>query len=263
MSIFHPLTDIAIESDCLYFEMAAEKQALTGGELVWMPGLESLSSASVVQRIDHSLMPDQCISEAESFCLQHNISTIRLYLKVQDPRWSKILTQFGFISRSEYIMIADQRLMDGWSDLEAIELHPVSNESDWRERYRMLSDSENAPDGYAIEADKYIEMEKRKSATGQLSFYLARDSDGIAVGSVGLMHVGSIRRIKNLLVRPDVRQKGVATRMITQIRRNFPGEDIQLAALAVDHPVRGSVYDRLGFINAATYFEWRKSISRM
>jgi len=261
VSTSQSITDAAIESDCAYFEMAAQEKVLTGGQLLWMPELESLSSSSVVQRIDISVSPDTCISEAENFCLQHNIGTVRLYLKDQNPRWSQILTQFRYVSRSEHIMIADQHVIEHWPDQKTIDLYPVVDESDWTERYRILFSSGNAPDGYAIEADKYIDMEKKKSATGQLTFYLARDSGGIAVGSVGLMKVGSLRRIKNLIVHPDFRQKGIATRMIAQFGRKFIEMGNQLAAFAVDHPVRGSVYDRLSFKKSATYFEWRKSIS--
>jgi len=252
------IIETAIESDCLYFELAAKKENLTGAQLAWMPGLESLSSASVIQRINQSSMPELCVSEAQHFCVRHHINVMRLYLAAIDPRWDNVLTRDGFTSRGEFIMIADAKKIQSWSNLEPLELKLIQSESQWHERYLMLAKGGHAPDGYSTEAARYIDMEKKKSHTGPLSFYLAYDLDGAAVGSVGLMAVGSICRLKNLVVHPDVRGRGIASRLIAQVGSYFVGADQHLVAFAVDHAVRGSLYDRLGFNKAATYFEWRK-----
>lgn len=250
----------ALESDCCYFDLAARTERLDGATLVWMPGLESLSAASVVQRINPSESPDTLIGRAGHACRIRGINILRLYLQEDLPLWSDRLPALGLSVREEQVMIAGREQIRAWSGLPPVVVESVRDLADWEARYQLLATGGHAPDGYNVNARQYVEMEKQKSSTGKLDFYLVREAPGAPViASVGVMASANQTRLKNLVVHPEFRRQGLASRTIAQIARTMITPGGWLSAFAVGHPGRKSFYERMGFIHAASCYEWRES----
>lgn len=75
---------------------------------------------------------------------------------------------------------------------------------------------------------------------------------GVAAGSVGLLHQGSVASIQSVSTRPHMRRRGVATTMVLrllELAQQAGASTISLLTDADDFPQR--LYETLGFVSVA------------
>jgi len=253
------LADATIESDAYYFDLAADHRPLPGADLVWMSGLNRLASASVVQRIDTQASPVALLSSVHQAAAEIGLPLCRLYLAERVPELEKILSAVGYVMREEFVMAASDRVRSGWLPQIPLTLEPVRDDEGWNQRRQLFDREEKGPDGYVVNRNEYIEMERRKTATGKIRFYLARDGDGDVVASVGVIQVDSAFRLKNLIVRFGRRGQGIASRLLGTMGQTMAGHE-SMIAFALRKSTLPSLYDRMNFEHVASYYEWSKKI---
>lgn len=78
--------------------------------------------------------------------------------------------------------------------------------------------------------------------------YLVAEEDGLVVGYAGVMLVGEEAHVTNLLVAPEHRRRGVATRLMSQLVRAAVVEGARHLTLEVqsNNEVARRLYSRLG-----------------
>ncbi|HMP88888.1 MAG TPA: GNAT family N-acetyltransferase [Kiritimatiellia bacterium] len=249
----------ALESDAVYFEMAARKIHLPGCEFVWMPELEELTSASTAMRVDMTADPCLLVRELEACVIKLGLPRFRIYLDKVSPEWSRVLTESGYKMRTERVQAATGAEIRSANPANVeLELLEVVTLSDWSAREELFGLEQQAPDGHVVNARLYIEMEKRKRQSGAISFYLARGKAGGVVASYGIMKYNGVVRLKNFIVHPDLRGKGVGSQVLTALSVLLPPDE-PLIAFAVTSDNHPSLYDRNNFKNVGSCHEWTRS----
>ena len=248
---------LALESDARYFELAAEKTRLSGADLAWMPALKYMYSASTAQRVDPAANPDVLLPELEAAVTRLGLPSSRLYVNVASPRWVDRLLQHGYEKRIEGVLAADAVVRKAWPRVSSLSLTPLIGDRDWVSRRELFGLKGHAPDGHSVDADDYIKMEQLKAAAGGIKFYLARETSGNVVASYAVMREQQVLRLKNLIVHPELRGRGMGSQVIYRVGMEADEQDV-LVAYAVQQPNHPSLYERCGFHLLCEVFEWVK-----
>jgi GNAT superfamily N-acetyltransferase len=211
-----PLTrmDLAndlIESDRTYFERGARLVPLPGATLTHMPAFRSVAAASAVHRIDpHAILPDPLtwVVAVETIVADLGLSRSRFFVDRHAPELDLALTMLGYRCRMEYGLFRRARAVTS-----SIELVPVTSDEDWSRKLSVHSVMEDGPDGFALDPTHWVGFEKAKQAAGYYTLYLAMQ-DGVACGALGLHTSGRLLRLKNLVVAPAHRRRGVGAAIL-------------------------------------------------
>lgn len=257
----HRLALALVESDRYYFEMAAETCPLSAGTLCLMPGLTELAASCVIQRLAGSpnRWPDRnWIAEAEGVLRLRKIARARIYLDDRRPQTDELLGQHGYQSRGETGFLAP---LGHPTPPAEIELRLVRHEDDWRRKLALHSEAMEGPDGYTNQADLWVEMERRKCATGEMQTYLVYRQDQM-VGTVGAILHDGLLRLKNIVVVPRFRRQGIALAIVQQLWRMAEADfGRRLGVFGVTGGKGSSLYRRAGLYAVTEQYEWSKRLS--
>ncbi len=252
------------DSDIRYFQAAAENKNILGGQLSFMEGLSSQAGACVF----HSLktLPQRnhawlgaWLSEVEALFLQHQVQRSRLYLQQNKKTDEAFLIENGYRQVIEIGMAAAISTQNIKS-VKPLELQPISEQL-WPLHHRLLSGSEAAPDGHRMQANDYAELERRKVEAGYMQLFLyIENGQALAVASLDIKN--GFARIKNLLVDPEQRGKGLGKRLIASlilIAQQQGASGIGAYALAENKAAYG-MYRSEGMEKVYQQYEWLRQL---
>ena len=197
-----------IETDRIYFEMAAQTVDLSVGQLVWMPGLNELAASCVVHRIASDRvesLTEAWLDEVEEALRQHRIPRARIYFDEFPDVFASVLRGRGYAERGEIGFLAPQGYRGPPSNYRLCE---VRTADDWNLKLCLHEAAMEGPDGYTNQADLWVEMERRKCASGDMRSFLVRRDDEI-VATVGTILKRGVLRLKNIVVGASLRRQGI------------------------------------------------------
>jgi GNAT superfamily N-acetyltransferase len=205
---------VLLETDRLYFELAAERSSASGLDLLFLRNLVFSPSGAVIWGVDRQLAPPRLISvlaDAEAELRRLGGRMMRIY--VEDPVPALIenaCEAAGYDKRTEFVLIADAASIAMPSPrYRGIEFMRVETEEHWSMKEMLHDESEHQPDGYPASGAEWVALERLKCSTGGMSCYLALNGDSV-VAAVGLIRDRGVARLKNLIVHPRARGGGVA-----------------------------------------------------
>jgi GNAT superfamily N-acetyltransferase len=181
---------------------------------------------------------------------------VRIYLHTQVPTLEAILRANDYRPRTE---LAFGRFSAPQESPTGLRLKRVVSEAVWGDKLSLHeaahAASERAPDGHAFDAKTWLDLERAKSRAGELVYLLAYM--GVTpCATIGLAVVGSVLRIKNVLVHPHWRHRGIATRLFSCAGALAGSRQLALGVLAVEGGAGEALYRRAGFDVWASLFEW-------
>ena len=250
------LFERAAATDASYFEMAAEVEELPGAVLAWMPGLTSLAAGAVVQRVDGEAVTrvgERWVPEIERALGKVGAPLARVYLAAESPA-AGLLQQAGYVMRPELVFAHQME-----PEVGALDLCPVQSDEAWDRKKKLHEEADRTPDGHPSSASKWVELERRKAADG-LENYLAM-RDGEVVGAIGAIRGDNILRLKNILIHPDHRRRGLGRGMLDALAAL--GRESGILEQTV-YAVRGNAGERLyracGMRVIGSVVEWSKRL---
>ncbi len=250
-----------VESDRRYFELAARTKQLPIGQLCWMPGLNDLAASCVVHRIvsDHGPLPLASWLEEVELALQSRlIPRIRIYLDDCTPEFERLFRHGDYETRCEIGFLAPQGHPTPPSE---IQLREVRSEDDWGLKYKLHEQAMEGPDGYTNQADLWVEMERRKCATGKMQSYLVCRHDEV-VATVGTIVSDGLLRLKNIVVAPKLRRQGIALATVHHLWRMAEADhDCRLGVFGVKGGKGSCLYQRAGLFAVTEQYEWSKILN--
>jgi GNAT superfamily N-acetyltransferase len=249
----------AVESDRLYFSLAATVEPLAGAELAWMPGLAHSSASVVVQRIN----PHAVLSGGPAFLdrIERRLSAMgtpvaRLYLDRSSPAADAILTQAGYQARHELIFAGELR--DGRCD--GLEIRSVTSDADWHRKRAFHEETGARPDGHESTASDWVEMERRKCAAGGMLAFSA-EIGGRMVGVCNALASAQLVRLKNIAVHPGHRRQGIGSRMLARVSQAVSPTGLPLCIYAVAGEAGEFLYRAIGLVELGRVVEWSKPLT--
>lgn len=255
-----------LESDAVYFESDAECLHFDGGCIARMSGMESLAAGCVVQRIDAAAIGDKAtdwLGDVEHRVAELGSPKARLYLQEEAPVLERSLVARGYRRADEIalLMQPDSETAAGARD-ERVTLLPIEDETAWAAKLDIHRLIERGPDGHYSLADKWVELERRKSDQGYMKPYLICEDDSPA-GAVNVAVWGNIVRLKNLVVHPGYRRRGIGRRAAArwaQLAAEHGKPAAGCFALEDSHALL--MYQGAGFRPASRQTEWVKELNQ-
>lgn len=250
-----------LESDRRYFEAGAEVLSIPGALIAVLRGAEELAAGCVVQRIDTSLVAadaDAWLFDTEIRLRALRVPRARLYVETPDPRLDRALRERGYVARTEYGFTRTAAPSGG---VGRVELLAAEDENGWQARRALLSGDTLGVDGHAMRPDLWITMERRKHEAGYMRPYLIR-TDRRVVGGVCAAPCGELLRMKNLVIDPAHRRRGVATAAALAFARLAAEDGFSAAGcFALEREPGLVVYPRAEYAHSASQTEWVRSLA--
>jgi GNAT superfamily N-acetyltransferase len=249
-----------VESDRLYFEADAEVIPLAGAVLARLRGAEALAAGCVVHRIDADGLPadvGEWLAAVESRLRGFGCPRARLYQDTPHAALETALARRGYRPRVEFGLV---HAADRGEAAEAVELRPADDAAGWSERRRLVERSRRGPDGHRADPDLWVEMERRKHRAGYLQPYLIV-SHGKVVGAVCFAPCQSILRLKNLIVDPEHRRRGVATATASCfVRAAAEAGRAAVGCFVLEGEPGVAAYERAGYRMITQQTEWVRDL---
>lgn len=115
-------------------------------------------------------------------------------------------------------------------------------------------------DGHSTAIDHYAELELLKIISGYMTPYFL-ERNGHVVGSIKLSRESGWARIKNLIVAPEYRRQGVATRIIEAFTKLAIDKKMTyVGAYALRKSVAIEMYKKTGMEIICQQFEWTRRL---
>ncbi len=245
-----------LESDRRYFEADAELFPVPGAVIAALRGAEPLAAGCVVQRIDAGQAAsdaDAWLGDVEGRLRALRSPRARLYLDAPHAPLERALERRGYRPRVEFGFVRAAGVSAGGIEIELV---PAEDERSWSARRLLMHRAGLGPDGHSINPELWVAMERRKHFAGYMRPYLIR-MGGEIVGAVCTAPCGSLLRMKNLVVDPAHRRRGVAT--ATAVRFAGLAAEEGFAAtgcFALDGEPGLVVYPRAGYRLLVRQTEW-------
>ncbi len=214
------MIDSLMESDRLYFETGAEIEIIPGATIASMTGLTTIPAGCVVHRINADNAKeswDEWLDDIEIRFKQLGSSNFRLYLDNCIPELEKVLQKRGYHSQIEVALLDEIISADKFCKDLSVTLRLVTSEEDWQHKLELHSEKEPGSDGHITESQAWVELERRKCATGVMNLYFICVGDDIC-GTVGSIKVNGLLRLKNLMVHSSCRKKGIGKAAVQALR---------------------------------------------
>lgn len=246
-----------IESDRRYFEMGAIVQSLSLGDLVWMRGLTDLAASCVIHRVDGRI-PHSWIDEIELALAERSIMRARVYLDDSPEDVDALFRQRGYQRRGEIGFLAPV----GHPETPAnVRLCEVVDDLDWQRKLAIHEQAMEGPDGYTNQADAWVEMERRKCAAGNMQSFLVR-CDNHVVATVGAIVHDGLLRLKNIVVAPQFRRRGLGLATVHLLWQMAEREhDCRFGVFGVDGGRGERLYQRAGMYQVVHQYEWSRLLT--
>ena len=243
-----------VASDERYFELGARIDPVAGVRLAWMVGLADMLAACVV--LDGEVWSDRAEAMTALDAVEERVrevggSRVRLYLEREVSAVVEVLRDRGYSSREEAGYVLPQRIPGS----EKVSIQPISTDADWAQKQTLHRESPDPPDGHEIPADRWVELERRKTGSDGLSPWLILVGDTVT-GTAAVMDHGALMRLKNLLVHREYRRRGIATAAIAAFGIMAEEKGRTLGLFTVVGSAGDLVYRGCGMKPVARWVEW-------
>jgi GNAT superfamily N-acetyltransferase len=259
----HQLARELLDSDAEYFRAAANCELIAGCQVVHMPGLESLAAGCLVQNLTPALSLDFpfWLKNLEDRLLSLSSSHARFYQQYPDQRLEQCFLEHGY-RRAEEIALLNvfETTSNHANESAEVTMHAVSSDQDWRIKLELHQETAEDPDGHLSPAAQWLDMERRKCAAGYMQAFLIY-CGGDVCGSVNLSLGDQLGRLKNLVVHPGWRRKGIgaqAARLIAHL-----AQDYGMAAagcFAINYGPSLALYQMAGYVPVTRQIEWYRDL---
>ncbi len=251
-----------IESDCRYFEAGARIHALGPVEIACLPGFAAIAAGCVVQRVrPERLRPAGAagwIARVEDDLRALGCALSRWYVVGDAPELARSLAAAGYERRVELGFLLDARVSR--SAVPGLSLRAVETDRQWSAKLRLHRRAARGPDGHETPPHLWVDLERRKAAAGFMRPYLV-EMEGAVCGAVSASRQGPLLRMKNIVIDPAARRRGIAT----AVARSFGTLAAAVGCAAagcfgVEGDAGARVYRRAGFRVVTAQIEWVKPL---
>jgi len=249
-----------LESDAAYFDAAAMLEPIEGAVLSRLPGLEHLCAGAVVHRVEANairLGAESWVASVEALSRTRQVPRVRLYLHRAEPKIERALRARKYAERREVGLVRTTEVTA--SDEPAfsgVRLEEVVDLSGWDEKRRIHESTDISADGHPGDARSWCEMEQRRSAHGYMRPFVIRQDDAVC-GTLCLASRGSLLRLKNLVIHPDWRGRGIATAAVrAAVLLAWRAGYETVGCFAIPGGPALTVYQQAGFHPIVTQTEW-------
>lgn len=254
MTIAAGLAADLIASDVRYFELGARIESICGARLAWMPGLSDVMAGCVVLGADG--WRDRSTAVSALVAVEERVAAlggtrVRLYLEPSETALVEDLVDRGYTSREETGFI-----LEGPLEVAAlVSLHRIVTEAGWDLKLALHRESPDGIDGHPTAPERWVELERRKAGSGELTPWLIHVGDRVA-GAAGTIERGPLLRLKNLLVHRDLRRGGLATAAVAAFGAMAQTNGRTLGLFAVAGSPGVSVYRGCRMTPVTRWVEW-------
>lgn len=247
----------AVETDRIYFELAAKIERLPGATLAWMPGLAASPAGAVIHRVQPAVIAalgETWIIEAERALTDVGAGMARIYLDARGGPADGLMRRAGYADRDELVFVHSLR-----EAAPGLILRPVESDEDWDHKLRFHAATQETPDGHNHRPSEWVALERRKCAEG-MEAYLA-EIDGVEVGAIGAVWGEGLLRMKNIVVHPAYRRRSIGRGMLAQLATIGRERGIsEQCVLAVRGDGGEMLYRAAGMQVVGTQVEWSKQL---
>ncbi len=247
-----------LESDRAYFEAGADVLEVPGGSIAVLRGMESLAAGCVVQRIRHAGIgsPARWLAVVEREVRAAGAASLRMYLDDDIGPLGAALAARDAVASVEVGLV---RMCDvpwpGGTVPAGFVLEPVESAADWCAKLAFHRACTTGPDGHAAPAELWVAMERRRAESGYLTPFLVR-LDGLVCSTFALAGRGALARLKNLVVHPHFRGRGLARHVIRLAMERAAAGAAALGCFALERHHSLPMYRALGFVPVIRQREW-------
>jgi GNAT superfamily N-acetyltransferase len=260
----HEYVQELLDSDIAYFRAAANCENLLDCQIVKMPGLESLAAGCVVQ----GLLPQKGVGSngwlqsIEDKLLEMNCEHARFYQQYPDDELAHNFKRHGYRKVEEVALLHTfSNDIIAEKDNGEVSLRAVRSERDWSLKLLLHQVTSEYPDGHSSPAQTWLEMERRKCEAGYMQPFLIYYQDQVC-GSVNLALSERLGRLKNLVVHPLWRRKGIGVQAARIIARQaWELGKAAAGCFAIDDAPSLTLYQSAGYLPVTKQFEWFKTLS--
>jgi GNAT superfamily N-acetyltransferase len=248
------------ESDAAYFDAASMMEPLEGAVLSRLPGLEHLCAGAVVHRVEPGairLGAESWVASVEALSRTRQVPRVRLYLHRAEPKIERALRARKYAERREVGLVRTTALsVTDEQPFSGVRLEEVVDLSGWDEKRRIHESSDITADGHPSDARSWCEMEQRRSAHGYMRPFLIVHEESVC-GTLCLASRGSLLRLKNLVIHPDWRGRGIATAAVrSAVLLAWRAGYESVGCFAIPGGPALTVYQQAGFHPIVTQTEW-------
>ena len=252
----------ALDTERSYFRLGADAQEIDGALVAIMPGLERLPAASVCIFSERNMEQDEAaraVAHIESAFRRAGVATARIYTGKTSDGFDSGMRAAGYRRRTEKIhafcpLPSSAAAGTAW--------RPVAGDGDWVAKAAIHALPSAASDGYDASPEQWIALERLKSQTDALGFWLYLEG-GEPVATTGLMRcTEGVLRIKNFYVRADRRGRGVGKAALSSLLRQLKeaGENA-VVVLSIEGSVGERLYRSAGARAIGRIFEWSRPLA--
>ena len=256
------LAEELLESDSRYFESGAVLETLPGAAIARMPGLEALAAACVVHRVrppDLSPPLGEWLERTEGRLAKVGCPRARLYLQADVPALVAALAERGYAPSREIGFL--RRCPPEPVPLGDCRFDPVVTEADWDAKVQLHRACAVGPDGHTSRAEEWVELEYRKAAAGYMTPYLAR-LDGAVCGAVSVAESPHLARLKNIVVHPTFRRRGVGAQGVRHLLRVGQSRGKRaVGVFGIEGAPGALLYRSCGFHEVTAQTEWVRDLA--
>lgn len=248
-----------LESDRAYFEAGAELRDVPGATVVLLRGMEALAAGSVVHRVrqDEIGEPARWLAMMGREVRAAGCPALRIYLDEDQGALARSLAAAGAFRSIEVGVV--RRCAETWTGgaLRAgFALEPVRSPAAWRAKLEFHRACPVGPDGHAAPAALWVEMERRRAEAGYLRPWLVR-LEGMVCGAFALAGKGPLARLKNLVLHPRFRGRGLARHVVRLAAEAAAADGAEaLGCFALEQHHALAMYRALGFTPVVRQYEW-------
>jgi GNAT superfamily N-acetyltransferase len=248
-------------SDARYFSLGATLTPLPGGVLAAVEGLSALPAGCVVVVLDAAPTardPRDWVRTAEAAIRQRGGRMARVYLDGPAPALERHLRARGYQRRVEDIYLTPRGPAPALADARLV---PVDGGL-WDVVRALHVGDPVAPDGYDASPDDWWELMRRKQQAGGMECYVI-ESDGRPRGTIGIVPMPDVLRIKNVFVAHEARGNGIGRAAVWAVWRAAAERGkCGAGVLGVRDTPGAELYARAGLRTAGELIEWSRSLPR-
>jgi len=261
-----------VASDSHYFNAGARCYSVGAADLSHLVGFENLAAGCVVHRVRTAEIPAdpaRWVRRVERAIAGLGGVFSRWYLDESDVELARVLARRGYRARVElgYVLDADPSGLAGLAGrrlepAESLFLKEIATPAEWAAKLRIHRHSMVGIDGHAVTPQQWVAMERRKCTAGYMRPYLIVRGEAVA-GTVSVAISGSILRMKNLVIAPEHRRRGVATRFSSGLALMAAVMGCEAAGcFAIVGEIGAQVYPGAGYRLAVRQVEWMRALGR-
>ena len=257
------LLEELLESDIAYFRAAAKSDLVQGFQISHMPGLESLAAGCVVHRISQhgGCHQSPCLQAVEQRILALACNHARFYQRHPDDELESWFRENGYRPARE-IALLNTYDDPGFYEIndENIQLRPVRTKRDWALKLSLHQDIPKGPDGHHSQAEKWLQLERKKCAAGYMEPFLIFSQDRVC-GAVSYAPGSRIGRLKNIVIHPRWQRNDIGAQAARLIARMARERGMTAAGcFAMEDGPALNMYRKAGYVLVAQQTEWFKRL---